>query len=91
MAELDSDVQKIKAQRDNTQMGLKSNLQSNRAEQEKLRARLRQLEQEDRELSDKIAQNDNFQIEANQVLQSKSCNHVCHMYVNRSMMRVRTK
>ena len=91
MAELDSDVQKIKVQRDKTLMGLKSNLQNNRAEQEKLRERLRQLEKEDKELSDKIKQNDNFQIEADQVLQSKSCKRVCYMYVNRSMAHVNTK
>ena len=54
-------------QRDSTQMGLKGKLKNNRDEQEQLRRRLKQLVNEDNELSEKIDQNDRFQAEADQV------------------------
>ena len=70
LGELDSELKKIKMQRDNTQKGLNSKLQNNRSEQEQLRERLRQLENEDAELSNKIDQNNKFQAEADQVLKA---------------------
>ena len=68
LGELDSELKKIRMQRDSTQMGLKGKLKNNRDEQERLREKLRQLENEDADLSKKIDQNDRFQAEADQVL-----------------------
>ena len=94
MGELDSELKKIKMQRDNTQKGLNSKLQNNRSEQEQLRERLRQLENEDADLSNKIDQNNKFQAEADQVFK-QSCNHMhahhIYVYYYRSMKHVKSK
>jgi len=69
-AELDAELKKIKLQRDDENKILWSKLQSNHSEQEQLRQRLRQLVEEDEDLSAKIKQNDRHQAEADQVFNS---------------------
>ena len=70
LGELDTELLKVKAERDKTQKKLNDRLQENRSEQDRLRERLAQLEREDHILTTTINQNTEFQEEANKVLMS---------------------
>ena len=70
LGELDTDLTKIRNQRDSVQNGLKSKLHNNRSEQQDLNNRLRQLEKEEQNLTASIKQNDSLQEQANEVLKA---------------------
>ena len=70
LGELDTELLKVKAERDKTQKKLNDKLQENRSEQQRLRERLAQLEREDHLLTNTINQNTKFQEEANKVFMS---------------------
>lgn len=67
LGELDAELNRVKLQRNDKQRTLKSVLKKNRDEQEQLQERLRQLVNQDKDLTAKIEQNDKFQADADQV------------------------
>jgi len=61
LGEVDKNVKAVSARRGQQKRKLQDDLTKNRREQDELQARLRQLEEEDRDLSSQIKRNDQLQ------------------------------